>query len=113
MPIVDGETDGARLQDLLVLYMKQDLRRILIQIFPFFSTFRLRHLDENGRNLYNYSVSVAKMSVVKEPTSRNFLRRKYIAALWLVWLDTTNLWYVTPGWGSAAQTCERAKKKAL
>lgn len=54
MPIVDGETDGARLQDLLVLYMKQVLRRILIQIFPFFSTFRLRRLDENGRNLYNY-----------------------------------------------------------
>lgn len=57
MPIVDGETDGARLQDLLASHMKQVLRRILIQIFPFYSTFRLRRLDENGRNLYNYICS--------------------------------------------------------
>ena len=39
---------------MLVPRTKQDLSGTLIQIFPFFSTFRLRHLDENGRNLYNY-----------------------------------------------------------
>ena len=82
MPIVDGETDGARLQDLLASHMKQVLRRILIQIFPFYSTFRLRRLDENGRNLYNYICSPLNNIIVNINSIRSVKNTQIASASW-------------------------------
>lgn len=60
MPIVDGETDGTRLQDLLVSYMKQVLRRIFMQIFLFFRIFAFAVLTKTAGICIIISVSVAK-----------------------------------------------------
>ena len=67
MPFVDGENDGARLCGVYLFHAQNRIEWNCDTDFLVFSSFCPRHLDENGRNLYN-NVCICSQNMCRQGT---------------------------------------------